>query len=88
MNVLQLKLDDCCSCWGFVPCRLADLGCWHSWKRRHVLQTVQMAYPDQASSPQGLCGVSRDPLVVNDLGTGSGWQQSKQNYALLAVVGQ
>ncbi len=66
-------------CWGFVPCRFADLGCWHSWKRRYVLQTVQMAYPDQASSPQGLCGVSRDPLVANDLGIGSGWQQSKQN---------
>ena len=27
-------------------------------------------------------------LAVNDLGTGSGWQQSKQNWALAAVVGQ
>ena len=54
----------------------------------HVLQIVLMAYPDQASSLQGSRGVSCDILAANDLGTGSGWQQSKQNQALLAVVGK
>jgi hypothetical protein len=49
---------------------------------------VLMAYPDQASSLQGSRGVSCDILAANDLGTGSGWQQSKQNQALLAVVGK
>ena len=45
----------------------------------NVLQTVWMAYPDQAGSPQGHHGVSCDPLVANVLGIGSGWKQSKQN---------
>ena len=54
----------------------------------HVLQTVLMACPDQASSLQGSHGVNRDILAANDLGNGSGWQQSKQNRALLAVVGE
>ena len=54
----------------------------------HVLQTVLMAYPNQASSLQGSHSVSCDILAVDDLGTGSGWQQSKQNQALLAVVGK
>ena len=53
-----------------------------------VLQTVLMAYPNQASSLQGSHSVSCDILAVDDLGTGSGWQQSKQNQALLAVVGK
>ena len=53
----------------------------------HVLQTVLMAYPGQAGSLQGSHSVSCDILAVDDLGTGSGWQQSKQNQALLAVVG-
>ena len=46
-----------------------------------------MAHPIQASSLQGLHGVNCDALAVNDLGKGSGWQQSKQNWALLAVMG-
>ena len=53
-----------------------------------VLQTVLMANPDQASSLQGSHSVDCDILALNDLGTGSGWQQSKQNQALLAVVGK
>ena len=53
----------------------------------HVLQTVLMAYPGQAGSLQGSHSVSCDILAADDLGTGSGWQQSKQNQALLAVVG-
>ena len=54
---------------------------------QYVLQTMLMIHPDQASSLQGLCGVSSSILAVNDPGTGTGWQQSKQNWALLAVVG-
>ena len=57
------------------------------WGAGHVLSAVWMAYPDQASSLQGFHGVNRDLLAANDLGIGSGWQQSKQNWALLAVVG-
>ena len=53
-----------------------------------VLQTVLMANPDQASSLQGSHSVDCDILALNDLGTGSGWQQSKQNQAPLAVVGK
>ena len=44
-----------------------------------VLQTVLMAYPGQASSLQGSHGADCDILAANDLGIGSGWQQSKQN---------
>ena len=54
----------------------------------YVLQTVWMAYPDQASSLQGFHDVNCDILAADDLETGSGWQQSKQNQALLAVVGK
>ena len=53
----------------------------------HVLQTVLMAYPGQAGSLQGSHDVSCDILAGDDLGIGSGWQQSKQNQALLAVEG-
>ena len=52
-----------------------------------VLQTVLMANPDQASSLQGSHSVDCDILAPNYLGIGSGWQQSKQNQELLAVVG-
>ncbi len=54
----------------------------------HVLQTVLMAYPNQAGSLQGPHSACCDILAVDDLGIGSGWQQSKQNQALLAVVGK
>ena len=46
-----------------------------------------MVLPDQAGSLQGSRSVSCDLLAANDLGIGSGWQQSKQNWTLLAVVG-
>ena len=46
-----------------------------------------MAHPIQAGSLQGLHGVSCGALAVNDLETGSGWQQSKQTWVLLAVMG-
>ena len=53
-----------------------------------VLPTMWMVLPNQAASLQGSLDVNRDILAVNDPGTGSGWQQSKQNWALAAVVGQ
>ena len=46
-----------------------------------------MVLPDQAGSLQGSCSVSCNLLAANDPGIGSGWQQSKQNWTLLAVVG-
>ena len=46
-----------------------------------------MVLPNQAGSLQGSRCVSSDILTANDPGTGSGWQQSKQNWALPAVVG-
>ena len=46
-----------------------------------------MVLPNQASSLQGSRCVSNDILSANDPGTGSGWQQSKQNWVLPAVVG-
>ena len=44
-----------------------------------VLQTVWMACPYQAASLQGSLGVGRAILAANDSGSGSGWQQSKQD---------
>ena len=46
---------------------------------QHVLHVMWMVCPDQAGSPQGSQSVSCDVLAANDLGIGSGWQQSKQN---------
>ena len=53
----------------------------------HVLHAMWMILPNQAGSLQGSCNVSCNFLAANDLGTGSGWQQSKQNWTLPAVVG-
>ena len=53
----------------------------------YVLRGMLMAHPIQASSLQGLHGVSCDALAVNDLGIGTGWQQSTQSWVLLAVMG-
>ena len=75
-------------CWGLktlVALRSLAVDCEGA---AHVLQAVLMAYPNQAGSLQGSHSVSCDILAVDDLGTGSGWQQSKQNQALLAVVGK
>ena len=44
-----------------------------------ILQTVLMTYPGQASSLQGSRGADCDILAANELGDGSGWQQSQQN---------
>ena len=54
----------------------------------HVLQTVLMAYPNQASSLQGSHNVDCDILALSDLGASSGWQQSEQTQALFAAVGK
>jgi hypothetical protein len=53
----------------------------------YVLWIMWMAHPNQADSLQGSRRVICDILAVNDPGIGSGWQQSKQNWALPAVVG-
>ena len=47
--------------------------------RLYVLRAVWMGCPYQTGSPQGHPRVSRGGLAGNDSGTGSGWQQSKQN---------
>jgi hypothetical protein len=57
-------------------------------RAQYVLYSMWMAHPGQAGSLQGPHGVSCGALAVNDPGIGSGWQQSKQNWALPAVVGQ
>ena len=46
-----------------------------------------MAFPNQAASLQGYPCVNKGVLAVNDLGSGSGWQQSRQIWMLAAVVG-
>ena len=53
----------------------------------HVLWIMLMAHPNQADRPQGSHHVSDGILAANDPGIGSGWQQSKQNWARPAVVG-
>ena len=75
---------------GMFRSPIASRGAWVMECSRacQVLHGMLMAHPIQADSLQGLHGVSRDALAVNDLGTGLGWQQSKQNWALPAVMGQ
>ena len=55
---------------------------------QQVLHLMWMAHPNQADSLQGLQGGNVEVLAANDPGIGSGWQQSKQNWALSAVVGK
>ena len=82
MHLQSIRAEQVATCMicvgGAFSCHL---GTWtmkyvETW---NVLQTVWMAYPDQAGSPQGPHGVSCDPLVANVLGIGSGWKQSRQN---------
>ena len=73
---------------GSGPCNFRELGDGLQGISCMSCIFVWMAYPDQASSLQGSLGVSGDSLAVYDLGTGSGWQQSKQNWAPPAVVGK
>ena len=53
----------------------------------NALLTMWMVFPNQAAGLQGFLCVNRDLLAVNDLGIGSGWQQSRQNWMPAAVVG-
>jgi len=53
----------------------------------YALQSMWIVHPGQASSLQGHRSVSCGVLAGNDWGTGSGWQQSRQNSTLLAVTG-
>jgi hypothetical protein len=55
---------------------------------QQVLWSMWMVFPNQAGSLQGSHSVDCDILAVDDLEIGSGWQQSKQNWALPAVVGK
>ena len=54
----------------------------------YALLAMWLVFPNQAAGLQGLLCVNRDFLAVNDLGIGSGWQQSRQNWMPAAVVGQ
>jgi hypothetical protein len=57
-----------------VGVRLVEWGCSH-----YVLCATSMASPRQFWRPQRRPGVSWDVTVDNEAGTGSGWQQSRQN---------
>ena len=52
----------------------------------HVLLTMLKLILNQAVGLQGDSGVDQGTLVAKDLGIGSGWQQSRQNWIPTAVV--
>ena len=52
----------------------------------HVLPTMLKLILNQAVGLQGDSGVDWGTLVAKDLGIGSGWQQSRQNWIPAAVV--
>ena len=73
-------------CWG-VFILLQQLSMVTQWRLSpHILQSLGMAHPGQASCLQGHLSVSCGALAGKDWGNGSGWQQSRQNSALLAVA--
>ena len=53
---------------------------------QYVLPHMWRAHLNQTGGLQGLCNVSCDDLADNDLGAGSGWQQSRQNWMPPAVM--
>ena len=53
---------------------------------QYVLPHMWRAHLNQTGGLQGLCNVSCDDLAENDLGAGSGWQQSRQNWRPSAVM--
>ena len=63
---------------GLAPLSL-HIAVMECWEVVYALPTVQMAHPNQVSSLQGFRDVDCDFLAVDDLGIGSGWQQSRQN---------
>merc|ERR1712079_40699 len=70
-------------CWAC----LSSVWLWQCSGGLQVSYAMQKLHPIQACSLQGCQHVNADILAVKDLGTGSGWQQSKQNWALHAVEG-
>ena len=54
----------------------------------YVLHSMLMGCPNQTGSLQGHPRGSKGGLAGNDPGTGLGWQQSRQNWTLLAVAGK
>ena len=62
------------------------MGVWLTERRGplYVLYTMWMGCPYQTGSLQGHPCVSGGGLAGNDSGTGSGWQQNKQDWALPA----
>ena len=87
-NIAYAILPPSCCHWETRSSVTDGAGVLECQGTQHVLQIMLMIHPDQAGSLQGSCRVSSSILAVNDPGTGSGWQQSKQNWALLAVVGK
>ena len=57
------------------------------WGLCYALCSMWMACPDQDGTLQGQRGVSCNDLADDDPGTGSGWQQNKQNCTVPSVVG-
>ena len=62
-------------------------GVWERQGTQYVLQVMLMIHTDQSISLHGSRCVISSILAVNDPGTGTGWHQSNQTWALLAVVG-
>jgi len=54
----------------------------------HDIPSVLKVQPNQASGLQDADGVNHSHLADNILGSGSGWQQSRQNSTLVAVTGR
>ena len=52
----------------------------------HAPWIMWMALPHQSGRRQGVRSASCNLLAIEDLGIGSGWQQSKQHWALPAVI--
>ena len=69
------------------PCNPSGGWLLQCWGLHYALHNMWMACPDQESTLQGQHGVSCDAPVDNEAGTGSGWQQNKQNCSVLPVVG-
>ena len=74
-------------CWEVTPVARKGTGISECIGAQYVLLCMWMFCPNQARSLQGCHGVNRASLAVENWGNGSGWQQSRQNSVLLAVVG-
>ena len=70
-----------------VPCSPSGGWLLQCWGLHYALHNMWMACPDQESTLQGQHGVSCDAPVDNEAGTGSGWQQNKQNCTVASVMG-